>query len=306
MSVLRSALLVAMLLGAASCAATSTGSSPTSIDAEAARRPPLFRGDGRAANWSELVDAACAADVVFVGENHGHPLGLASAAALFDDVLERESRASLAMEFIERDQQIFVDDYLAGLGGLDEFMKATGRNSGNFPPGHRAMVQSARRAGRKVHAANAPRRYVSLARREGFERLRELSSEQGRTLRVPDALITGRYREDFDRIMSPTDGAPDDETRARLDAVYRSQQVWDWTMARSVADAFLAGERPVVHVVGNFHVNYRGGTVQALERELPGVRALVVSFVAEASDELKDEHLERGDFVLYVGPPPAR
>lgn len=297
------ALLLA-LVGAASCTSTRTSPSANTIDADQARSAPLYRGDGRRASWSELVDAACAADVVFVGENHGHPLGLASAAALFDDVLEREARASLSMEFLERDEQIFVDDYLSGVSSLDEFMKATGRTASNFPPGHRAMVESAKRASRRIHAANAPRRYVSLARREGYERLRELSFEQRRTLRVPDALIEGRYRDDFDRIMAPRGEEPSEELRERLDAVYRSQQVWDWTMARSVADALLAGERPVVHVVGNFHVNYRGGTVQALERELPGVRALVVSFVAESSPALAEEHRGRGDFVLYVGPAP--
>ncbi len=301
---------LASLLGVASCVSSCVAgrsAEPAQVlSSDEARRAPLFRGDGRPAQWSELVEAACAADVVFLGENHGHPLGLASAAALFDDVLAREPRASLSMEFLERDEQIFVDDYLSGVSSLDEFMKASGRNAGNFPPGHRAMVESAKRAGRRVHAANAPRRYVSLARREGFERLRELSDEQRRTLRVPDALIGGRYREDFDRIMTPQGEEASDELRARLDAVFRSQQVWDWTMARSVADALLGGERPVVHVVGNFHVNHRGGTVQALERELTGVRALVVSFVAESSDQLRDEHRERGDFVLYVGPPPAR
>jgi uncharacterized iron-regulated protein len=261
----------------------------------------LFHGDGRAASWGELVDASCSVDVVFIGENHGHALGLASAAALFDDILARAPRASLSMEFLERDEQILVDDYLAGLSTLEEFAKAAGRTTANFPPGHRAMVEAAKRAARAVHAANAPRRYVSLARREGYERLRELSQEQRRSLRIPDGLIGGRYREEFDSIMTPQGEAPSDERRARLDAVYRSQQVWDWTMARSVAQAVLATERPVVHVVGNFHVNHRGGTVQALEVELPGVRALVVTFVSETSDVLKSEHSGRGDFVAYVG-----
>jgi hypothetical protein len=57
-----------------------------------------------------------------------------------------------------------------------------------------------------------------------------------------------------------------------------------------------------VHVVGNFHVNYHGGTLQALERKLPGVRTLVVSFVTANAEALDEAHRERGDFVVYVGP----
>jgi uncharacterized iron-regulated protein len=301
--------VTALLAGFSGCASTSGAlSSRQTPSAEAARGVKLFRGaGGAAATWEELVDEACEADVVFVGELHGHPLGLASAAALFDDLLARAPHAALSMEFLERDEQLHIDDYLGGVTTLEQFERATGRNAGNFPPGHRAMLEAAKRAGRPVHAANAPRRYVSLARREGYERLRGLTLEQRRHLRVPEASIGGRYREDFDRIMTPADeaareGEPSAELRERLDAVYRSQSVWDWTMAESVARALLAAERPVVHVVGNFHVGHRGGTVQALERQLPGVRVLIVVFVGAWSEELQAEHDGRADFVAYVGP----
>ena len=52
------------------------------------RSPVIFRGDGRSATWDEVVAGAADADVVFIGENHGHPFGLAAAAALWEDLLE--------------------------------------------------------------------------------------------------------------------------------------------------------------------------------------------------------------------------
>jgi len=295
-------LLAATLALTCACAASGGARESATLSAEAARGVQLFRGDGRTTNWSELVDAACAADVVFIAENHGHPLGLASAAALFDDVLARAPRAALALEFFERDEQVHLDDYLSGVTDAQQFERASGRSSGNYPPGHRAMVEAAKQAGRPVHAANAPRRYVSLARREGYERLAALGAEQRRLFDVPLALAGGRYRTDFDAVMTPAGTPPSPEQQERLDAVFRSQQMWDWTMADSVARALFAAQRPVVHVVGNFHVNYGGGTLQALERKLPGVRTLVVSFVTARAEVLADEHRGRGDFVLYVGP----
>lgn len=302
MKLLQLGMVALTLAFTSACAASGGARESATISAEAARGVRLFRGDGRAASWAELVDAACAADAVFVGENHGHALGLASAAALFDDVLARQPRAALALEFFERDEQVHLDDYLSGVTDSEQFARASGRSSGNYPPGHRAMVDAAKRAGRPVHAANAPRRYVSLARREGYDFLRQLSDEQRRLFDVPLSLAGGRYRTDFDAVMTPAGTPASPEQQERLDAVFRSQQMWDWTMADSVVRALFAGERPVVHVVGNFHVNYRGGTLQALERKLPGVRTLVVSYVTAHAEALDEAHRERGDFVVYVGP----
>ena len=298
---LRSAIVLLMSLQAG-CATTGGGREPAAPSAQEARAVAIFHGEsGARTTWDELVAAASEVDVVFIGENHGVRLGLASAAALFEDLVDRAPSASLSMEFLERDEQVFVDDYVSGVSTMEEFERVSGRTASNFPPGHRAMVEAAAGASRPVHASNAPRRYVSLARREGFERLAALTAEQRRCLRIPDDLIGGRYREAFDEEMTPEDEVDSEEWRERLDAVYRAQSVWDWTMAESVARAVQAGERPVVHVVGSFHVNHRGGTVQVLERLAPSARVLIVSFVDEASAVLAEDDAGRGDFVVYVG-----
>ena len=294
---------LACLLLSGACASVAPVASAPKVEL-APREVRIFRGDGTPASWSELVNAASTAEVVFVGENHGHPLGLASAAALFEDVLARSERASLSLEFFERDEQSRLDDYLSGVSDAATLERRTQRSEGNFPPGHRAMVDAAKAKGRPVHASNAPRQYVRIVSQKGYEPLGELSWEQRRLFRIPDELLTGRYRDDFDRIMTPNGRdpqAPDEQ--ARLARVFRSQQMWDWTMAESVFLALERDEAPVVQVIGRFHSDFRGGTVQALERLRPGTRALVVSYVTEdAPAALPADDVGRGDFVLYVGP----
>jgi len=294
---------LACLLLSGACASVAPVASAPKVEL-APREVRLFRGDGTPASWSELVEAASAAEVVFVGENHGHPLGLASAAALFEDVLARSERASLSLEFFERDEQSRLDDYLSGVSDAATLERRAQRSEGNFPPGHRAMVDAAKAKGRPVHASNAPRQYVRIVSQKGYEPLGELSWEQRRLFRIPDELLTGRYRDDFDRIMTPNGRdpqAPDEQ--ARLARVFRSQQMWDWTMAESVFLALERDEAPVVQVIGRFHSDFRGGTVQALERLRPGTRSLVVSYVNEdAPAALPADDVGRGDFVLYVGP----
>lgn len=257
--------------------------------------------------WESLASACAQADVVVIGENHGHPAGLAGAAALFDDILARAEQAALSLEFFERDEQPRLDDYLTGVTDEKTFRERTRRTDGNYPPGHRAMVEAAKAAGRPVIAANAPRPYVSFARRESYERLATLTSEQRRLFRIPDALPEGRYADEFRKLMSGMAGhghQADPDAQARmLDGMLRAQSLWDWTMADSIARA-AADARPVVHVVGRFHADFRGGLIQALERLRPGLSIVTISFAADDADTLRPDDQDRADFVIYAGPAP--
>jgi uncharacterized iron-regulated protein len=281
-----------------------------------ARQVRVFDGrTGGTMGWDALVSAAAASDAVFVGENHGHPLGLAAADALWEDVLAKSPKATLAMEFFERDQQAGIDDYLSGVVDEAAFKKLTAHTTlGTYPPGHRAMVEAAKAHNRPVIAANSPRRYVRLARESGFVKLGSLNAEQKRLFRVPDSMPgpETKYRQEFDKIMSPMpahgtapttpkDAMTDEQKSAKLDAAFRSQSVWDWTMGESVVRGIEAGGSPTLLVVGRFHVDFEGGTVRATKLLRPGVRTLTVSFVDLSADSLRDEDKDRADIVIYVG-----
>ncbi len=301
------------LLLLAACASKPSTPPPEKVFRGDPRSPSAFRGDGTSATWDQLASAAADADVVIVGENHGHAFGLASAAALWEDVLGRCPDAALALEFFERDDQSRLDDYLAGIIDDATFRKVTRRTAGSYPGGHHAMVELAKARHRPVIAANAPRQYVRLASKSGFDAMEKLNDRQKANFRVPDELPTGKYREDFDKVMggmgghggadpSKKDEAPDPEkARAALDGAFRSQSVWDWTMGESIAMGLDEGNRPVVQVVGRFHGDFGGGLVQAIRKIRPSTKILVVSFVDAPAAALRDEDRDRGDFVLYVG-----
>lgn len=285
----------------------SAGPTPVN-EAASARNIAIFSGrDGSARPWVAMVEAARRSDVVIVGETHGHPDGLAAAAALWDDIVAAEPSAALSLEFFERDTQAALDDYRLRLTDEEAFRQASRRTAGNYPDGHRQMVERARSAGRPVIAANAPRPYVRLARRGGFEALEGLTPEQKRLFRVPDALPGGRYRDEFMRMMTedpsmahgPTDA---DQRRRDAEAMFRAQSLWDWTMAESVARGLEAGYRPVVHVVGRFHSDFSGGLVQALRALRPDVAIVTLSVLPESSATLREEDRGRADFVIYAGP----
>ena len=269
----------------------------------------IFSGTGLEMTWSGLVARAAASDAVLIGELHGHPMGLNAAATVYDDLLElRPDTAALAMEFFERDEQYHLDDLMTGVIDHDGFMEATGRTSlQRYPEGHRRMVMASLERGRPIVAANAPRRYVRLARTEGFERLDGLMDSQQAYFTRPESLTTGGYKERFFDIMGGMRGHSEDETPEGEDdpmilSFFRSQNVWDATMADSVARTMDGGNYPVVLVIGQFHTDFEGGTTSRLRELRPGARLMTISVQPVWSLELREEDRDRADAVIYIGP----
>jgi uncharacterized iron-regulated protein len=259
---------------------------------------------GVALSFEALVTRAAAADVVLLGEVHGHPRGLPWAARLWAGVAERAPRAGLGLEFLERDTQPVLEHYLAGRLDEPSFVSSA-RRDGELPEAHRAMLREAKRLGRRVVAANAPRPYVKMARAQGFDVLRALPEAERALFRVPDDPPTGRYRDAFFALMSgshagshaPSQAAPS----ATAEALFRAQSLWDATMADSVARAAAGGSRPFVLVVGSFHVDFDGGVPQLLARYAPSLTVLEVSVVASEARALEPDDRGRADVVAYAG-----
>jgi len=296
------ALATTLCIAIGGCASRPVPAEPAPITAAHSRAIPIFRGsDGTPVTYADLLAAACDAEVVIIGENHGHRVGNAWAATLFEDVLETlgnkpsaadglndadpnrpvplggwgdhpaQTRPALSMEFFERDDQSRLDDYLKGVVDEATFRKTTSRADGNYPPGHARMVEAAKKHEVPVIAANMPWQFVRFIRGKDYAVLDNLTPEQKRLFRIPDRMVEGRYRTDHDELMGPMvdaeldakkpashggspvaggvksatkDDAPelsDDEKaakkKARLDGLFRVMQLWDWTMAESVADA---------------------------------------------------------------------
>ncbi len=276
------------------------------------RAQPVLEGtSGTPIAWHDLVDRAARADAVLIGEQHGHPMGLPMAAALFEDMLAaRPGEGAIAFEFFERDDQLAIDDYVAGIIDEDTFRERTRRTESNYV-GHRDMLEAAKEAGIPIVAANAPRRYVRLARLEGYPYLEALNDRQRSQFVIPDSLPDGPYKKRFFELMGGMAGHGDDSAAERslddlyadesLASIFRSQSVWDATMADSVADLIEAGHTPTTLVIGQFHVDFEGGTLARLKERLPAADVLVVSVAAARSQTLRPEDVGKSDVVVYVG-----
>ncbi len=320
-----SVLLASVLMSGCSSTAV-VGEDSGSVSREDARSVTIRKGDGTGvASWDDVVADMASADVVLFGEMHGHPLGLAVAQELWEDILVYSPSAVLSMEFYERDQQLAVDDYLTGVTDHEQFEKAAKKDKGNNPAGHVRMIDAAKEAGRPVLAANAPRRYVTMARKQGYESLEELGDSQQAMFVMPIGDREGGYKDRFLELMSGMGDHSGEEIAAGF---FRSQSVWDATMGSSIVDGLEYGS-PVAHVVGYFHVqfgNEQGGSglIDAirlhsdldLNRELKIVSIIqlarddqdlfmgtddVLDDEGEVSEEGEESDLGISTYVVYVG-----
>jgi uncharacterized iron-regulated protein len=329
-----------LLLVLGGCAAGPRHVEPQ-IPADVRTALAVYEGQsGQRSTWSALMDAVEEADVVIIGEEHDDVVGHRVELAIVEDVLERWPGSAVSMEMFDRSEQSVVDDYLADFIDRNTFYERTASTrwlkicreyldgsinrktfkrrittigwpdwEGNYQP----IIEAAKEAGSPIVAANTPWRvYTSVARKEGYERLDDVTPAQRALFEVPDELIGGRYRERFwealvDRAEGEAPPVQEDESGAhpgltdeQVLEMYRAHLVMDATMADSIAGALRAGAVKVVHLVGHFHCDFQGGLVQELRRRQPEVGIVVVSMQSTDEPELREEDVDRGDFVIYT------
>lgn len=260
----------------------------------------IFSGTGVESSIGAIVNSLENADVVFLGELHDDSVGHAVQFEIFRDAVERYAATrpiTLSLEMFERDTQIVIDEYLAGLISENHFLLSS-RPWGNYKTDYRPLVELAKEKRLAVIAANAPRRYVNMVSRGGREALAPLSKEAKRWLApLPYAEASAAYSKKFKALMGPSP-----EAQMGIDKILSSQSLWDATMAYSVAKGLKRKHALVVHLNGGFHTENRLGTVEHLLKYRPKARVVVVTIRYE--DDFKNfdpsKHTGTGDFVILT------
>lgn len=280
------------------------------------RHLPMFAGeDGRRIDWATMMDAIGRADVVIVGEQHDDAIGHAVQAAIAADATGRWPGTAISFEMLERDEQDVIEDFREGIIDADTLAALTNSESwageGSWAAWYQPILNAAQRNGSPIIAANAPRRYVRLARSDGYERLGDLPKRRRAYVHWPRELPRERYWERFAGFMtgaSSGHGDGDDERslpqpgeNPMVESLYRAQMAWDATMAQSMVRALKQGAPRVIHMVGQFHSDFEGGTVQQVKSQAPGSSVLTISMQRAWPDEMRPMDAGRADVIIYTG-----
>ena len=258
----------------------------------------VFTGAGAKATLEDVVRAMGGVQVVFVGETHDDPTAhhlelelLQRAQAAYGAGSAEPRPVALSLEFFERDAQLPLDEYLAGLVP-ESVLRTDARPWPRYQTDYRPMVEFAKEQKLAVIAANAPRRYVTMVARRGRAALDELG-EQARTLLppLPYPAASTSYRDQWiatiSRVMEMegmkcgmpvAHAAAPPGAHGNMGNQFDSQVLWDASMAHAIARHLEAQPAALVlHMVGGFHVERGTGTPEQLAGYRPGTRALIVS-----------------------------
>ncbi|SFL84001.1 ChaN family lipoprotein [Marinobacter zhejiangensis] len=300
-------LMVVALLAEAGC---------TTLNAtDVATNPPL-----QTLYDTRLIDAATAAaqtlpaltpqlasaDVVVIGEYHGHPAAHLLQSQVQQALYQARPNQVLTLEQFAIDRQPALDLYLQGETGEREMMEDAAAWD-NYRASYRPLVEFAIANGLPVVAANAPANVVRCVGRLGPGYLDSLPAEVRDTLPEQPFVGSDAYRDKFLSAMGEgRHGAGD---QGRLMNSYQAQLLRDNTMASRI---LLAHQQhpgaQIIHLTGTFHSESHLGTIEALQHRAPELSIAVLSPVHTNSDgEFPDieTHRHKGDVLYLLRPLPV-
>lgn len=255
----------------------------------------LYEGEGREIGYREMLDRCVRADVVLFGEIHEHPVVHRLELELARDLAAiKKGGLMLGAEMLEADNQLIVDEYLAGLIEHEHLVNEA-KVWENYGTDYRPLVDVARERGLRFIATNIPRRYASLVARQGMTALERLSDEAKRSI-APLPITLDLRAPGYGQVMEigMAHGAHRDARN-----FVAAQAVKDATMAyfilknRGPKDLF-------VHYNGDYHSKNRGGIYWYLKLYDPGITVLTISSVRRETPGFDDECKDLADIILVV------
>lgn len=244
-------------------------------------------------------------DIVFFGEWHDnvalHQAEADLAAALFT----KDPRLLLSFEMFERDVQNWLDAYLKGDIGEEEFL-ANSRPWGNYATDYRPLVEFARQKGLSCVAANVPRRLAGKAARAGAGFEEELPPEDRVLMALKVNAPNGQYRDNFLATMQANAMHGDAQDTELYDRLYFAQCLKDDTMAESVLQyRERYPKRLILHFNGDFHSAGFLGTVERVRWRNRKVKIAVISPLETNSPWPENAHKTATYFIRVPVAPEA-
>ncbi len=249
----------------------------------------------------DIVQRMQQADVIFFGEEHNDSTGHYLENSLFKKLTEKyPGKVALSLEMFYTDEQTVLNEYLAGLISEKNFIKES-RAWNNYKD-YRPLIEHAKSNNIPVIGANAATRYSNAVTRSGLDALKKFPAASLANLApLPIDTATGRYNDKFLETL----GGHSMGTMK----IYQTQNLWDATMAWSIAKYLKANKGvKVLQLNGRFHSDEKLGTLAKLQLYLPKLRILNISAFSDPGFEEPDwkKFEPLGDFIILTDPKVTR
>lgn len=255
----------------------------------------VFTGEGKKADYEDIIRDILKSDFVFFGELHDNPivhwLELEVTKSLF---AAKAKNLVLAAEMFETDNQILIDEYFSGIIKEASFESEV-RKWNNYLTDYKPLLNFAKDNGLKFVASNIPRRYASAVSSGGFEALEKVSSE-GKKYIAPLPIEYDPELPCYKDMLS-MGGGPMGHASENLP---KAQAIKDATMANSILKYWQKGQT-VIHYNGSYHSDRYMGIIWYLKKYNPDVKVATITTVLQDDiNKMSDEFKGTADFIIVI------
>jgi uncharacterized iron-regulated protein len=273
----------------------------TSLQAFSQDKPAykIFTGEGRKADYEDILKAANKSDVVFFGELHDNPIAhwleLEITKSFF---AVRGKDLILSAEMFETDNQVLIDEYFAGIIKENSF-EAEARLWKNYATDYKPLLNFAKENGLKFVASDIPRRYAAVVASGGFEALQKISPDELKYI-VPLPIEYDPDLSCYKDMLSMGSSIGGPMGGKVSDNLPKAQAIKDATMAKSIANNWQKGQM-VLHYNGSYHSDKHMGILWYLNKYNPSIKALTISVVLQDDiEKMSDENKGLADFIIVI------
>jgi uncharacterized iron-regulated protein len=254
----------------------------------------MFDGDGKKVKYETMVKAASSADVVLFGELHNNPISHWMEIELTRELSDQGRRTLiLGAEMFETDNQLILDEYLAGFITEEKFEEEA-RLWKNYATDYKPLVVFAKDHNLRFVATNVPRRYANSVFKRGIAVLDSLSGE-AKSYFAPLPLVYDTSLNCYSQLMGG-DPMGGHGSINLADA----QAIKDATMAHFILENREPGSL-FIHFNGAYHSDDHESMNWFLKRAEPGLNILTISTVSQDEvDRLEEDATGKADFIICV------
>ncbi len=250
----------------------------------------LYDADGKEIKYKKMINALSSSDIVLFGEYHNNPIAhwleLEVTKSLYS---LKNGDIVMGAEMFEADNQLIMDEYLSGIITVEKF-EAECRLWSNYDTDYEPLIRFAKDSAIHFVASNIPRRYASVAHKQGVDKLLDLSDEAKRYI----APLPVEF--DPDSILIEKMGGMMGKSPL---AIAKAQAMKDATMAWFITQNMQ--DKLFIHYNGSFHSDDNGGIRKYLQIYKPGTEVMTITTVSQDNmDKLDEAYLNKADFIICV------
>jgi len=290
----------------------------------------LFREDGKKVKYEKMAEAAADADIVLFGEYHTNPISHWLQLELTNDLFEARGEALiLGAEMFEADNQLIMDEYLAGQITEAKFEEEA-RLWKNYSTDYKPLVLIAKENGLPFVASNIPRRYANMVFKKGVISLDSLS-DGAKLYMAPLPLEYDNSLNCYKQLMGSGGGPMVDPLSPKGDSIHPmgdsvkpmgevkmpmgskspmgghgstnladAQAIKDATMAHFILENWQPGKL-FIHYNGAYHSDEFESMNWFLKRANPDLNIVTISTVSQDDiDMLEEESIGKADYIIAV------